>query len=312
MGGFHLAKPGGASADEAVALVHAGIAAGITFFDCSWDYNGGESEKRLGRALAGGYRDRVFLMSKMDGRTAKSFEDQLNESLSRLQTRSPGPGAVPRDHPHGRPGRRVHRRRHRGGSEGARGGKVRYIGFTGHKSPAIHKHMFEVADRHGFHFDTVQMPLNVMDAHFDSFEQGVLPVALDHGTAVLGMKTFGDDFILKSGACPPMEMLHYAMALPTALQVCGIDHQPILEQALEAVRTYRPMTPEARASILDKTAKAASGRQDRALQDHRALRQHHPEPALARHRQVLNGRVTRPRAGARGAPGRRRAIPPPG
>ena len=137
-------------------------------------------------------------------------------------------------------------------------GKVRYIGFTGHKSPAIHKHMFDVADRHGFHFDTVQMPLNVMDAHFDSFEQGVLPVAVAHGTGVLGMKTFGDPFIFESGVATPMEMLHYPMSLPIALQVCGIDKMSILQQALDAVKTYAPLTADQRAAILEKTAAAAA------------------------------------------------------
>ncbi len=258
MGGFHIAKPSGPSVEEAVKLVHAAIEAGITFFDNCWDYNGGESEKRLGLALQGGYRDRVFLMTKIDGRTAKAATDQIDESLSRLKTDHLDllqfHEIIRMDDPE-----RVFTA---GAMEAvlraSEQGKLRYIGFTGHKSPAIHAHMFEVADQHGFHFDTVQMPLNVMDAHYDSFEQHVLPIALAHGTAVLGMKTFGDDFILKSGAATPTEMLHYAMGLPTALQVCGIDHAPILQQALDAVRTYAPMTPEQRAAILAKTAKVAA------------------------------------------------------
>ncbi len=258
-GGFHLAKPGGPTAKEAVDIVHAAIGAGVTFFDNSWDYNGGESEIRLGRALAGGYRDRVFLMTKIDGRTATAFDQQLGQSLSRLQTdhldlvqfheiiRMDDPERV------FAPG---------GALEAALRardqGKVRYIGFTGHKSPAIHKHMFDVADQHSFHFNTVQMPLNVMDAHYDSFEQGVLPVAIAHGTAVLGMKTFGDPFIYDSKAATPIEMLHYPMSLPTALQVCGIDKMSILQQALDAVRTYQPLTAEQRAAILAKTAAVAA------------------------------------------------------
>ncbi len=258
MGGFHLAKPGGATADEAVGLVHAAIEAGITFFDNCWDYNGGESEKRLGRALQGGYRDRVFLMTKIDGRTAKAATDQIDESLSRLKT----------DHLDllqfheiirmGDPERVFTAGALEAVLRAREQGKLRYVGFTGHKSPAIHAHMFAVADQHDFHFDTVQMPLNVMDAHYDSFEQHVLPIALAHGTAVLGMKTFGDDFILKSGAASPGEMLRYALSLPTALQVCGIDRPPILQQALDAVRTYAPMTPEQRAAILAKTARVAA------------------------------------------------------
>ena len=266
MGGFHLAKPGGLkNTAEAVNLVHAAIDGGITFFDNSWDYNGGESEKRLGAALANGYRDRVFLMTKIDGRTAQSATSQLDESLRRLGTdhldllqfheiiRMDDPDRV---FAAGGALEAVLRAREQG--------KLRYIGFTGHKSPAIHRHMFEVADRHGFHFDSVQMPLNVMDAHYDSFEQQVLPVAIAHGTGVLGMKAFGDNYILKSNAVAPIEMLQYPMSLPITVQVTGIDSMPILQQALEAVRTFRQPTPEQRAAVLARTAQAAAdGRTER-------------------------------------------------
>ncbi len=265
LGGFHLAKPGGPSAEEATRIAHTALDAGINFCDNCWDYNGGESEIRLGRALAGGWRDRALLMTKIDGRTATAFTNQLNESLTRLQTdhidlvqfheiiRMDDPERV------FAPG---------GALEAAlrarEQGKVRYIGFTGHKSPAIHRHMFEVADQHGFHFDTVQMPLNVMDAHFDSFEQGVLPVATAHGTGVLGMKTFGDPFILEANVASPLEMLHYPMSLPISLQVCGIDSLPILQQALVAVRSFQPFTPEQRAALLAKTeAVARDGKTER-------------------------------------------------
>jgi len=265
MGGFHLAKPGGASADEAVRLVHAGLDAGINFFDNSWDYNGSESEVRLGRALAGGRRDRAFVMTKIDGRTAAAATSQLDESLKRLQT-----GHVDllqfhevirmddadRVFAQGGALEAVLRAREQG--------KLRYIGFTGHKSPAIHRHMFEVADRHGFHFDTVQMPLNVMDAHFDSFEQGVLPVAAAHGTGVIGMKTFGDPYILDSKVASPIEMLHYPMGLPISLQVTGIDSMPILQQALIAVRSFAPPIAAERAALLARTeAVARDGRTER-------------------------------------------------
>ena len=138
-------------------------------------------------------------------------------------------------------------------------GKLRYIGFTGHKSPAIHKHMFDVADAHGFHFDTVQMPLNVMDAHYDSFEQGVLPVALAHGTAVMGMKAFGDTFIVDSKSMSPLDMLQYPMSLPVSIQITGIDSMPVLAQALEAVRTFQPFTAQKRADLLAKTVDLAKG-----------------------------------------------------
>ena len=265
LGGFHLAKPGGASAGEAISLVHAAIDAGINFCDNCWDYNDGESEVRLGKALAGGWRARTLLMTKIDGRTAASATSQIEESLKRLQTdhidllqfheiiRMDDPEKV---FATGGALEAVLRAREQG--------KLRYIGFTGHKSPAIHKHMFDTADRHKFHFDTVQMPLNVMDAHFDSFEHGVLPVALAHGTGVLGMKAFGDPFILDSKAASPMEMLHYPMSLPVSLQVCGIDSMPILQQALDAVRSFKPFTAHERSALLAKTeAIARDGKTER-------------------------------------------------
>ncbi len=272
LGGFHLAKPGGATSEEAVRLVHAAIEAGVNFCDNCWDYNGGESEVRLGRALSqGGYRNRTFLMTKIDGRTAKAAMDQIEESLRRLRTdhldllqfheiiRMGDPERV---FAQGGALEAVLRAREQG--------KLRYIGFTGHKSPAIHRHMFEVADSHGFRFDTVQMPLNVMDAHYDSFEQGVMPVALAHGTAVLGMKTFGDPFILDSGVATPAEMLHYPMSLPVSIQVCGIDKPEILAQALGAVRSFVPPTDAERTALLWRTAaKAKDGSTERyKVSDH--------------------------------------------
>ncbi len=259
LGGFHLAKPGGMDNAEAIRVVHAGIDAGITFCDNCWDYNGGESEVRLGRALANGYRDRVFLMTKLDGRTAKAAAGQLDESLARLKTDHID---LIQFHEIIRPDdpERVFAA---GGAleamlKAREQGKVRYIGFTGHKSPLIHKHMFDVADQHGFHFDTVQMPLNVMDAHYDSFEQIVVPVAVKHGTGILGMKAFGDDFILKTNLLTPVQMLQYPMNLPISVQVTGIDSMPILHQALDAVHTFHPLTVSERAELLAKTQQVAS------------------------------------------------------
>ena len=258
MGGFHLGKSAVTDA-EAVRLVHEGVDRGITFLDNCWDYNEGRSELRMGAALSqGGYRDRVFLMTKIDGRTADAFTTQLGQSLSRLRTDHVDliqfHEIIRMDDPE-----RVFAAG--GAMEAAlrarEAGKVRYIGFTGHKSPAIHRHMFDVADHHGFRFDTVQMPLNVMDAHYDSFEQNVLPVALERGTGVLGMKAFGDPFILDSKAASPIEMLQYPLSLPVSLQVTGIDRMEILHQALEAVRTFEPFTPERRAELLARTADVA-------------------------------------------------------
>ena len=266
VGGYHLAKPSsGITNDEAIRVVHTAIESGVTFFDNCWDYNGGESEVRLGRALANGWRDRVFLMTKLDGRTADAARGQLETSLSRLGTdhidliqfheviRSDDPERI------FAPG---------GALEAilkARdAGKIRYIGFTGHKSPLIHKHMFEVADAHGFHFDSVQMPLNVMDAHYDSFQQIVLPMAVARGTGVIGMKAFGDTFILNHKLVPPIDLLQYPMNLPISLQVTGVDGMPILQQALDAVRTFRPWSQEKLDDVLGRSREIAmTGRAER-------------------------------------------------
>ncbi len=255
MGGFHLAKPGGMTSDEAVRVVHAGLDAGINFCDNCWDYNDGESEIRLGRALSeGGYRDKTFLMTKIDGRTAKAAAGQIETSLRRLKTdhidlvqfheiiRMNDPERV---FAAGGALEAVLRAKQQG--------KLRYIGFTGHKNPAIHAHMFATADAHDFHFDTVQMPLNVMDAHFSSFEQIVVPIAVAHGTGILGMKAFGDNYILKSNVMPPMQMLQYPMGLPISIQITGIDSMAILQQALDAVRTFTPPSPEFRQALLQRS-----------------------------------------------------------
>src|SRR4029077_14234509 len=133
-------------------------------------------------------------------------------------------------------------------------GKIRYIGFTGHKDPHIHLYTLQVAADHNFHFDAVQMPLNVMDAHFRSFGQNVLPVLVKNKIGVLGMKPLARGFILKSRAATPIECLHYAMNLPTSTVITGIDKMELLDQALEAARTFRPMSSEAVAGLLAKTA----------------------------------------------------------
>ncbi len=265
LGGFHLAKPGGATKAEAIRIVRTGVDKGLNFCDNSWDYNGGESEKRLGDALQDGYRDKVFLMSKMDGRTAKAFMGQLETSLKRLKTdhldlvqfheiiRTSDPPRV------FAPG---------GALEAAlrakEQGKVRFIGFTGHKSPYIHREMFETAEAHNFHFDTVQMPVNVMDAHFDSFQSIILPIAEARKTAVLAMKTFGDTFIYKAHVAPPIEMLHYSMSQPVAVVITGIDQMQILDQALEAIRTYKPMTQAEQLALLARSAQiGATGKTEK-------------------------------------------------
>lgn len=258
MGGFHIGQIQGEP--ESIKLIRTAIDRGITFMDNSWDYNDGASEIRMGKALRDGYRQKVFLMTKFDGRTKESAARQIDESLKRLQTdrldliqlhevirlEDPDRAFAP------------------GGAmeavvDAKKAGKARYVGFTGHKDPAVHLRMLETAKQHNFHFDTVQMPLNVMDAHFRSFGHKVLPVLVKEQIGVLGMKSMGDHFILESKTVTPIECLHYAMSLPTSVVITGIDKPQILEQAFEAVRTFKPMSEPQIASLLAKTKEVAMG-----------------------------------------------------
>lgn len=258
LGGWHLALK---YVDEplAIKIVRSAIDRGITFMDNCWDYNEGASEIRMGKALRDGYRDRVFLMTKIDGRSKKEATRQLAESLKRLKVDTidlvQHHEILRFEDPH-----RIF------DDEGANAvllkakkeGKVRYIGFTGHKDPRIHLYMLEVAAEHGFRFDTVQMPLSVMDAHYRSFEKQVLPELVRNKIGVLGMKSMANGVLLKSNTVKPIECLHYALNLPTSVVITGIDSMEILDQAFEAVRTFRPMTTNEVELLLKKTVSAAA------------------------------------------------------
>lgn len=263
LGGHHIGRQ--KEEKESIEIIRAAIDAGITFMDNCWDYHDGGSEIRMGKALRDGYRKKVFLMTKIDGRTKKSAAEQLNQSLERLQTdvidllqfheilRMEDPDRIFAE----------------GGAMEAvlaakKAGKVRFIGFTGHKDPLVHLRMLEVAKEHEFHFDTAQMPLNVLDAHFRSFSQKVVPVLVREGIGVLGMKSMGDGLVLKSKAATPIECLHYAMNLPTSTVITGIESLKILRQDLEAVKTFRPLTEQELTALLARTASAAKdGRYER-------------------------------------------------
>ena len=257
MGGFHIGQHG-LTDEQSIRLIRSAIDRGITFMDNSWDYNEGQTELRMGKALKDGYRQKVFVMTKIDGRTKESAAQQLETSLKRLQTdridlvqhheviRFDDPDRIFAE----------------GGAneallEARKAGKIRYIGFTGHKDPHIHLYTLKVAAEHGFHFDTVQMPLNVMDAHFRSFAHMVLPELVREKIGVLGMKSMGDSVILKSKVVSPVECLHYALSLPTSVVITGIDKPEILDQAFEAARTFKPMTQEQVAQLLARTKAVA-------------------------------------------------------
>jgi predicted aldo/keto reductase-like oxidoreductase len=261
VGGWHLGMKNVSEA-LAIRIVRTAMDQGINFMDNCWDYNEGASEIRMGKALRNGYRNNAFLMTKIDGRSRKEASRQLDESLRRLGVdhidlvqhheilRYEDPHRIFDDD--GANAALV---------AGRKAGKLSYIGFTGHKDPRIHLYMLDVAREQKFDFDAVQMPLNLFDAQYRSFTKDVVPVLVKEKIGILGMKSMANGILLKSGLVTPMECLHYAMNLPTSVVITGIDSMKILDQALEAVRTFRPMTKAALKPLLAKTAKAAaSGR----------------------------------------------------
>ena len=258
LGGWHL---GFKYIDDQLAMriIRSAIDNGVNFMDNCWDYNEGASEIRMGNALKDGYRDRVFLMTKIDGRTRKEATKQLEESLKRLQV----------DHidlvqhheilryedPH-----RIFAEEGANAAliEARDAGKIRFIGFTGHKDPRIHMHTLEVAEENGFEFDAVQMPLNVMDAHYRSFEKLVLPELVKRNIGVLAMKALANGTILESKTVSAIECLQYAMTLPSSVVITGCESMEDLEQALTAARTFKPMTGEQVQALLARTAQPAA------------------------------------------------------
>jgi aryl-alcohol dehydrogenase-like predicted oxidoreductase len=255
LGGWHM----GIQPDEAesVRIVRAAVDGGITFLDNCWDYNDGESERRMGKALRDGYRERVFLMSKLDGRSRAKAAQQIDESLRRLETdrvdlmqiheiiRESDPGDCFRED--GAVAALV---------EARRAGKVRFVGFTGHKSPRWHLAMLAEADRHGFVFDTVQLPLNVLDAHYDSFEREVLPALVERGVGVIGMKPMADGRIVKAGIATAEECLRYALSLPTSVVLTGCDAPGRVDQALRVARGFEVLSEAEVDALLARTAGA--------------------------------------------------------
>ena len=258
LGGWHLSLK---HVDEplSIRIVRHAIDHGVTFMDNAWDYNDGASEIRMGKALRDGYRDRVFLMTKIDGRSRQEAARQLDQSLRRLGTDHidlvQHHEIIRFEDPH-----RIF------DEEGAHAallaacaeGKLRYIGFTGHKDPAIHLHMLKVADEHGFAFAAVQMPLNLMDAHYRSFAALVLPELVRRNVGVLGMKSMANGIILRSNTVSPTECLHYALNLPTSVVITGCDSMEVLAQALAAARSFRPLGAPQVEALLARTAAAAA------------------------------------------------------
>ena len=263
VGGAHLAGKD-RSEQDAIRIVHECIDAGATFMDNAWEYHDGDSERRMGQALAqDGYRQKAFLMSKdcAHDRRADHSMWKLEDSLRRLQTDyldlwqlhevvwnddvdwifAPGGSAEAL-------------------LKAKEKGLVRYIGFTGHKDPEIHRRMLS----QGFPFDAVQMPLNLLDAHYKSFEQEILPICQEQGIAVIGMKSFssGDIFEL-AATVTPAEALGYAMSLPVATVVSGMDSLEVMRQNLEIARGFEPFSAEQRTELLARTQPHSTGEYER-------------------------------------------------
>lgn len=256
LGGAHLGRP---SEADAIRIVRAAIDSGINFLDNCWDYHAGECEVRMGKALRDGYRDHAFLMTKIDSRTHDGAQKQINESLHRLQTdhldllQLHEVGSMDdAEHVFG-PGGAIEAL-----VASQKAGKTRFLGFTGHKSPDIHLNMLATAAAHNFRFDTVQMPLSVMDAHYVSFEKNVLPVLVQQQIGVLGMKSLCFGAALETHTATAVECLHYAMNLPTSTVITGCESLTILQQAIDAARSFQPMTPDQVSALLAKTASVGS------------------------------------------------------
>jgi len=258
VGGHHLGDL--PNVDDAIRLVHEAINAGVTFFDNCWEYYNGKTENILGRALKG-HRDKVFLMTKVctHGRSGRLALQMLEESLRRLQTDHLDlwqiHGIVYDNDPE--------LAYAKGGvleafDRAKKEGKTRFVGFTGHKDPSFHLKMLEL----GYLFDSVQMPLNPFDASFHSFEKQVLPEVNRRGMAPLGMKSMGGTaWAIKAGVVKGEELLRYAMSLPVATTICGMDSLDVLHQNLSVVRGFTPMTDgEMEALRLRCAATAADGR----------------------------------------------------
>lgn len=253
IGGYHLGLKSVAEQD-AIHIIRTALDEGINFLDNCWDYNDGVSEERMGKALEDGYRQKAFLMTKLDGRTGAAARQQLETSMKRLKTehidlvqiheviRMTDPDQAFKQ------GNVIDVL-----TQARKEGKIRFIGFTGHKGPEMHLNMIETAAKHGFHFDTVQMPVNALDHHFQSFGQKVIPAAQKHGIAVLGMKSLSNAAILKTNTITASEALHYAMSVPVTMTITGCESMANLQQALGVARNFKPLDNQQKIAILEKT-----------------------------------------------------------
>jgi predicted aldo/keto reductase-like oxidoreductase len=256
LGGHASTNPGKLSEEASLRLIRRAVDEGITFLDNCWDYHDGEAETRMGKALAeGGRRDKAFLMTKVCGRTAKEAQSNLDDSLKRLRTDridlwmfheivyDNDPDWIFREDG------AIHT-----GLKALKDGKVRYLGFTGHKDPLIHLKMLSKP----YEWSAVLMPLNVMDAHYRSFQKLVLPELAKRGIGALGMKSLGGNGSIVAKAGVSIEdALRYPLSLPIASLVSGIDSEKVLDQNLKIVRAFQPLSDEEHRRIETQTIELA-------------------------------------------------------
>jgi predicted aldo/keto reductase-like oxidoreductase len=252
LGGSHVARI--QEDEDAIRFVRTAIDMGVTFMDNAWEYHGGRAEELMGRALRDGYRERVFLMTKHHGRDRKTALDHLEDSLRRFQTDVIDlwqfhEVVYPSD-----PEMIFTQEAIEAAEEAKKAGKVRFIGFTGHKDPAIHRDMLD----RGYAWDTVQMPLNVMDPHYKSFEKEILPVLLERDIGVIAMKTMASDHILRANVVRPDEGLRYVWSKPVATIVSGMDTLEVLEANVASAQRFKPMSPDEQEELLARTKEAGS------------------------------------------------------
>ena len=256
LGGWSVANPAALDEKQSLHLIQRAVHEGITFLDNAWDYHDGLAEERMGKALAEGkLRDKVFLMTKCCGRTAKDAQAGLEDSLRRLRTdhldlwqfhemcydNDPDwifaeDGAI------------------HAALKALESGKVRYLGFTGHKDPSIHLKMLGKP----FEWASVQMPLNVLDANYRSFQKLVLPELIRRNIGCIGMKSLGGSGAIVTKAGVPIEQaLGYVFSLPISTPVSGIDSEKVLDQNLKIVRDYSPMSESERHALETRYLKVA-------------------------------------------------------
>lgn len=253
LGGHHIGRFD--NDDEAVKFVRYAIDHGVTFLDNAWEYHRGRSEEIVGKALKDGYRNKAFVMTKFHGRDKKSARQQIEDSLRRLQVDTidlcQAHEVIYQDDPE-----RLFA--DDGGMaallEAKKAGKIRFIGFTGHKDPELFLQML----RSDYDWDTLQMPVNAFDPHYDSFIAKVIPVALKKDIAVLAMKTMGGGLLLRTKMLNPEETLRYAWSQPVATVVSGMNSPAMLKENIQFARRYQPMTQEQQQKLLQKTAAVAN------------------------------------------------------